>query len=115
MGRLLQYVGVSMIAGSREYSFRVADLLEADRFFTVDIQNVDFLPGRLKYQEGPDICYRKLLSLLEGELSNSPLCLRQQVTGSDVTDYTVAGSARSKKWTEEQRAEARQRLPTRLR
>ncbi len=107
--KLLQYTGLVVLIGGREYSFRVAELDETDRFFTVSIGNADFLPGKLKYQEGPDICYRKLTTLLAEEKSDSPLCLRQQVSASEAADYAGAGAAKSRKWTDEQRLEARKR------
>jgi hypothetical protein len=100
----LQYVGVSMIAGAREYGFRVANQEEPDRLFTLIIEGVDFLSRKLKYQEGPDLCYRKLLGLLAVEQSDSPLHSRQQVSVSDVAEYVEAGSAKPKNRFEVRRA-----------
>ncbi len=110
----LEYLGFSVLANGREYSFRVAGEDSADRSFTVIVVNADFLPGKLKYQEGPDISYRKLLSTLAVEQGDPPMCLRQKVTEADVADYIALGSARTRKPTEEQRAAARERFRNRL-
>lgn len=110
----LQYLGFSVVTGGREYNFRMAGEDNADRSFIVIVGNAAFLPGRLKYQEGPDITYRKLLSALAVEPGNPPMCLRQQVTESEVTDYTAAASPKARKWTEEQRTTAGERFRKRL-
>lgn len=110
----LQYLGFSVVTGGREYNFRTAGEDNADRSFIVIVGNAAFLPGRLKYQEGPDLSYRKLLSALAVEQGNSPMGLRQQVTESEVTDYTAAASPKARKWTDEQRATARERFRKRL-
>ena len=99
-----------MVASGREYSFRVPGQDSTDRSFTVLIANAAFRQGLLKYQEGPDICYRKLLSALAAEQDDSPVHLRQQVTESEVAEYTAAGRARGRNWTEEQRLAARRRF-----
>lgn len=109
----IQYVGFSVVAAGREYSFRVAGEDNEERSVTVTIENANFLPGKLKYQEGPDISYRKLLSALATEQSAGPTAPRQQVTRSEVTEYTAAGSSKARAWTEEQRLAARQRFRAR--
>ena len=107
MNMRIQYLGFSVVASGREYSFRVLGQDNGDRSFTVAIANADFLPGRLKYQEGPDISYRKLLTALALEQSDSIMGLRQQLTESEVADYTAAGKTKARIWTEEQRMAAR--------
>ena len=112
----IQYVGFEVLAGGREYSFRVTAQDEADRIFTVTINQAGFLLGGLKYQEGPDISYRKLRSMLAAEHTDSPMGLRQLVTESDISGYAVvgSGSAKTRKRTEEQRMAAQQRFRERL-
>ncbi len=110
----IQYVRFEVVAGGREYAFRVTGEDGGDRVFAVIINNTQFLPGRLKYQEGPDITYRKLQGMLAVEHSESPLGLRQLVTESDITDYAVAGPVKKRKWSDAQRLAARQRLRERM-
>ncbi len=110
----LQYLGFSVVTGGREYNFRTVGEGHADRSFIVIVGNGAFLPGRLKYQEGPDLSYRKLLSALAVEQGNLPMGLRQQVTESEVTDYTAAASPKARKWSEEQRTTAGERFRKRL-
>ena len=106
----IQYVSFEVFNGGREYTFRVTAEDGEARSFTVIINNADFLPGKLKYQEGPDISYRKLQGMLAIEHIDSPVGLRQLVTESDITGYAVAGPVKTRKWSEAQRMAARQRL-----
>jgi hypothetical protein len=112
----IQYLGFNVLAGGREYNFLVTVQDEADRTFTVTINQAGFLLGGLKYQEGPDISYRKLRGMLAVEHTDSPPGLRQLVTESDISGYAVmgSGSAKTRKRTEEQRMAAQQRFRERL-
>lgn len=111
---ILQYTGFSVAAGGREYSFRVHRPNEEDRGFSVTVDNAGFLTGKLKFQEGPDICYRKLLNALAAEDGDSPALARQHVTESELVDYKTVSSPKASKWTETQREAARQRYRDRL-
>lgn len=107
---MLQYTGFSTVPGGREYGFSVLVHDTPARAFTVIIEEAAFRPGLLKYQEGPGICYGKLLAALQSEECDSPLCPRQRVTESEVAAYKASGTAKVRKWTEEQRLEAKQRF-----
>ena len=111
---VLQYLGFSVVTGGREYSFRVRVPEGIDRDFTIAVSNAGFLSGGLKYQEGPDVCYRKLLHALVGEQDGSPALPRQQLSDSEVFDYKAIGPNKAQKRTEEQRAAARLRFRERL-
>ncbi len=111
---VLQYLGFSVVAGGREYSFRVRIPEGIDRDFTIAVANAGFLTGGLKYQEGPDVCYRKLLHALVGELTGSPALPWQQLSESEVVDYKSIGPNKAQKRSEEQRVAARQRFRERL-
>jgi hypothetical protein len=107
----IRYLGFAVVANGREYQFHVAaeNKGEAERTFTLWIAAHDFSPGRLKFQEGPDISLRKLRNLLAGEQDGEPLPLRQELGESDITDYTATASSKHKALTEEQRQAARYR------
>ena len=111
---VLQYLGFAVVTGGREYSFRVRCPEGIDRDFTVAVANAGFLSGGLKYQEGPDVCYRKLLHALAGEQTGSPALPRQQLSESELFDYKAIGPNKAHKRTEEQRAAARLRFRERL-
>lgn len=111
----IRYVGFAVVTSGREYQFRVAGSRseDAERIFTFWIGTAGFRPGRLKFQEGPDISLRKLRNLLAGEQEGLPLLLHQELSESDITDYTAKAPAKHKAWTDEQRAAARQRQQNR--
>ncbi len=114
MSMRLQYLGFAVVAGGREYSYRLLGGADADRSCTVSIANALFLRGRLKYQEGPDISYRKLLAALAVEETDSAFSLSQRITDTEVTDYIGAVHVHSRLWTEQQRRAARQRSSARI-
>jgi hypothetical protein len=111
---LLQYLGFAVVSAGREYSFRVRSSEGAEREFTVMVGNAGFVSGGLKYQEGPDVCYRKLLHALAGEQPGSPALPRQQLSDSELSEYKSIGPNKALKRTEEQRAAARLRFRERL-
>lgn len=107
---MLIYTGFTVVPSGREYCFSVPGRDTPDRCFTVIIRNAAFRPGLLKYQEGPGICYGKLLGALAAEQSESPVSVRQYVTESEVAEYQAAGGAKARRWSEERRLEAKRRL-----
>ena len=115
-GDSVRYVGFAVVSDGREYQFRVAGNHSSDpeRAFTFWIATADFSPGRLKFQEGPDITLRKLKSLLASEPGGRPLRPHLKLCESDITDYTASHSSKSKTVTEEQRKVARYRYQNRL-
>jgi hypothetical protein len=104
----IRYVGFAVVAKGREYQFRVAG--EPERFFTMGIATADFGPGRLRFQEGPDVAIRNLRHMLEAEVGGIPLESHQFLSETTVSDYTAAGPAKNKTWSEEQRNAARLRV-----
>lgn len=107
---MLQYLGFTVRPATREYNFSALVKDSPGRAFTVVIDHSAFRHGLLKYQEGPGLCYGKLLAALEAETGDSPLCSRQQVTEGEASAYTLSGRAKGRKWTEEERLEARKRF-----
>lgn len=67
----IQYVGFIVAASSRTYTFRVIDAIEKTCEFTVEIESEAFDSNRLKFQDGPDICFARLQRALGGETPES--------------------------------------------
>jgi hypothetical protein len=113
----VRYMGFAVVTSGREYQFRVAGEHADDeaRIFTVCIATADFRPGRLKFQEGPDIAIRKLRDALAAEQAGVLPALHQELSASDVNDYTAKGPAKTKTLTEEQKIAARQSYRNRVR
>jgi len=107
---MLQYLGFSIVAGGRLYSFSVSGKPETTRRFTMFVGDVCFAAGALKYQEGPGVCYRKLTSALHSEESDAPLAAEQHLNQADVADFKQASAPKGKPWTEKRRQEAKERL-----
>jgi hypothetical protein len=113
----IRYVGFAVVSNGREYQFRVAgptvpggNSSEGERFFTMSIASSEFRPGRLRFQEGPDVAIRNLRIMLAAEAGGNPLGPRLFLSQSTVDDYTAAGPAKNKTWSEEQRNAARLRV-----
>jgi hypothetical protein len=92
-GRLLpaqlvvQYVGFQDAAGRREYVL-LAQLGEKVRKYTVSIAREAFAKRRALLQDGPDICYQKLVrALIDSEMVGAG---RLAVTDADLTLYRDA-------------------------
>jgi len=113
----VRYMGFAVVTSGREYQFRVAGDHADDeaRIFTVCISTSEFRPGRLKFQEGPDIAIRKLRDVLACQASDTLPELHQELSASEVSDYTAKGPAKSKALTEEQKLAAKQGYRNRLR
>lgn len=107
---MLTYTGFSVVPSGREYSFSLSARDTAARCFTVVITHAAFQQGLLKYQEGPGICYGKLLTALANEPTDCPLSTRQYVTEAEAVEYHALGRTKVRTWTEEQRLEAKRRF-----
>lgn len=105
---MLQYIGFICASNAREYGFTLSEKELPSRLLTVSIANNLFGPGLLKFQEGPEICYGKLLLALAGEATqSSSLSGRQSISEAEVGLYRSAGKSKIRVWTEEQRLKAR--------
>jgi hypothetical protein len=80
----VQYLGFNDVQGRREYVLSAQQGAEARRY-TVWIELTAFAGHRALLQDGPDICYQKLLR----ELAGSELrgCERIGVTEGDLAAY----------------------------
>ncbi len=82
----IQYVGFNVAASSRIYNFDVLDLKEA-REFTVQVQSEAFRPARLRFQDGPSICFERLKQELEGETQESRAEAHLSIGEPDIHEY----------------------------
>ncbi|HEY7410898.1 MAG TPA: hypothetical protein VII13_09165 [Vicinamibacteria bacterium] len=84
---LVQYVGFHDAPGRREYLL-LAQFGEKVRRYTVWIAHAAFVKRQALLQDGPDICYRKLMGVLVGsELVGEA---RVPVTDADLARYREA-------------------------
>jgi hypothetical protein len=83
----IQYVGFDTAPGSRTYSFHVIDAPHAVRDFTVKVEAEAFRPDRLGLQDGPCICYARLVKELQGQNSESRAEACLSIGERDIKDY----------------------------
>jgi len=83
----LKYLGVIPQVGFIEYGFRIENKDKSCRQVVLTIADDFFLKHDLKLQEGPDLCYQKVLMNLEFETAGSLLPFRVPVTALDVAQY----------------------------
>jgi hypothetical protein len=85
----MEYVGFTTHEEHREYTLRVRPPGGESRQVIVAIPSEAFLAHRVRYQDGPEICYLKL----QRELAGDPAALlpdRLEVTNTDLEAYRVA-------------------------
>jgi hypothetical protein len=63
-GPRIEYVGFKDTGSSREYSLRVQQGANPSRTFVLAIVNEAFSSRTARLQDGPDICYQRLLRVL---------------------------------------------------
>ena len=83
----IQYLGFQDADGEREYLFHAQRGDRADRY-TVSIERTAFARRQALLQDGPDICYQKLLRELAG--SELQVSNRIEVTDRDLEAYRAA-------------------------
>ncbi len=86
MSVIVEYVGFVANAGGREYSFLVREAPNAPREFTLTIGNESFDARRVRYQDGADICSRKLHRELDIH-ANRPLETSYRISDAELEDY----------------------------
>jgi hypothetical protein len=85
----VEYVGFKSEGATRAYQLRVRHPGGTCSDFTLAIANDAFLKHRLRYQDGPEICFLKL----QRELTASPDRMPADhlvITDSDLEDYRTA-------------------------
>ena len=89
----VEYLGFAAKAQAREYTLRVKRG-EDSHEFTLAIPNEAFLSRRVRYQDGPELCFlklqRELLTCLDGLPSAS-----LSVTDADLEEYRTSHAPRA--------------------
>jgi hypothetical protein len=83
----IQYIGFSVVAASRVYSFRASRAPEDIREFTVDVRSDAFRSTLLKFQDGPDICFARLRRELDRETHEERAESQLHVEEQDIQEY----------------------------
>ena len=77
----------------REYTFNVREGAE-QREFTLSIENAAFASHRARFQDGPNICSRRLQTELAG--ANPPMVsMRFQITGAELDEFRETHSPKA--------------------
>lgn len=85
----LSYLGVIPGPEFSEYGFRIMNEDKTARLLIVTIANSVFLTKRLQVQEGPDLCYQKVLADIRSDI---PALVQDSVEVSefDLAQYRAA-------------------------
>jgi hypothetical protein len=88
-GTHVEYMGFSTGETTRRYKLRVRKAGGETHIFTLSIPSEAFASRRVRYQDGPEICFRKLqLELSEcGEILPE---LNMDVTEAELEDFRLA-------------------------
>lgn len=84
----VEYVGFRTGAARREYVLR-SHLGAEVREYTVGIAHAAFTAGRVRFQDGPEISYLKLLRELEAA-SDGPRAADFTLSDAELADYVTA-------------------------
>ena len=83
----IQYLGFDTSASSRIYSFHVIDVPREARDFTIKVQAEAFRRDCLWLQDGPAICYARLVQELGGQTAKSRAEASLTIDERDINDY----------------------------
>jgi hypothetical protein len=96
-----EYVGFTVNETSRVYTLRVRRPGHETLDFTLAIENQAFISKRVKYQDGPAICFDKLERELQANGDSMPVS-HFQVSDDELEEYreahTVKPSKSRPKW-----------------
>jgi hypothetical protein len=101
---IVQYVGFTVGALVREYSFVVRDASGQPHDYTVTIANEAFVSHRARYQDGPIICSMRLhreLAANATDVSGTEFC----ITDLELADYTSHSTPKAVNYFQKQRQE----------
>jgi hypothetical protein len=100
---IVQYVGFTAGTAVREYSFVVRDE-SGPREYTVTIANEAFVSHRVRYQDGPNICSRRLRRELAAN-PNDPATTQFYITDPELADYKKDNIPKSESYFRKQQQE----------
>ncbi len=95
-GAQIEYIGFTVNGGTREYKLRARQPRGKFQAYTLTISNEAFLAHRVRYQDGPDICFLKLQRELIASGDSLPE-LHHDVTDAELEDYRVAHAPKPNK------------------
>jgi len=84
---LIRYIGFKLQPRGRDYSYEVEAPKAETREFVLTISNHAFLAGQIRFQDGAEICYRKLQRELDAETPELPLKRRLIITDQELVAY----------------------------
>jgi hypothetical protein len=90
---VLQYVGFETKGAVREYTFTLRGTGGASSEYFVSIASDAFVTHRVRYQDGPDICSRRLHREFATQ-TDSPPSTRFSITDAELADYRHAHAPR---------------------
>ncbi|MGH9356821.1 MAG: hypothetical protein ACRD10_11885 [Terriglobia bacterium] len=83
----IQYLGFQPGDRGRDYTYRVVAPKSENREFTFTIPHKAFTEKQVCFQDGADICYRKLQEALDLETAEQPLPGRFLVSDQELDAY----------------------------
>ena len=86
---IVQFLGYEVKARVREYTFTVREPESDPREFTLTIPTAAFDERRVRIQDAPDVCSRKLRRELAAN-ANHPQNTQYAITDSELEDYRIA-------------------------
>jgi len=90
MAAHVEYMGFKCVENTREYALRVHQGANILGHVTMVIQNSAFLTKAVRYQDGPDLCFHKLQSVI----ALSPEAMPERIVVSEA-DYVTARAPRA--------------------
>jgi hypothetical protein len=84
----VEYVGFRSGADRREYLLR-SHLGPEIHEHTIGIAHAAFVAGRIRFQDGPEVCYLKLMRELEAAENTTP-ANSFVITDAELVDYVTA-------------------------
>jgi hypothetical protein len=91
MDAQVEYVGFTTKGAHRAYSLRIRRAAAEPEDFTVLIPTSAFLAKRVRYQDGPEICFLKLQKEMVAANGTQP-ARELAVSDADLEEYKVAHS-----------------------
>lgn len=91
---IVQFVGFEVKPLVREYTFTVRERDTEPRQFTLTILNEAFNTRRVRFQDAPDVCSRRLYREL-ASAANHPLDSHFDLTNAELEDYRIAHTPKS--------------------
>lgn len=93
---VIEFMGFSVNARAREYTFTVREPSVEPREFTLTIPNEAFSPRGLRFQDAPDVCSIKLRHELATH-GNHPPVTHFDITDLELEDYRSTHAPRTPK------------------